>query len=87
MSAASPYPLINRLLAKKDSYTAESWAGQRSQQNCINRAEAILQQLTESQLLPQMEKDGLVVWLLHEAPLTPGEKETIRTFAFEIDYY
>ena len=87
MNAENPFPLINQLLAKKAEYTAESWAGIRNQQNCLQRTEEILQQLADNQLLPALEKDGLVVWLLHEGPLTSGEKETVRQFAFDLDYY
>ena len=87
MNVPANFSRLNRLLAKKEPYGPEAWQHQPFHRRCLILIENILRQLEDTGLLPAEHHDGLVVWLLHHAPLTQNEVDTVRTFAFEIDYY
>lgn len=81
------FSLVNSLLARKEPYTKQSWSQHQFYFNKIVSVEKTLSTLKELGYLPSLDKEKLLFWLLHEAPLIEKEKNDIRIFAFEIDYY
>lgn len=81
------YKLINKLLAKKEPYTDDSWQIMPVRQLKLQLVELTLEELEKAKLLPNIKHDELAIWLLHNSPLTEFEKSLIHFFLFECDYY
>ena len=81
------FRLVNERLAKKEFYTKDSWKTVPVLRFVLEKTEEILLSLEVSITLPASEKDELAFWLLNRSPLTEEERQTVRKFLFEIDFY
>jgi hypothetical protein len=78
---------VNALLAKKQPYIEAAFQTHLPLRHCLERMEQILISLERSGMLPPVTCDSLAYWLLHESPLTNAERDEVRLFLFEVDYY